>query len=288
MSMIVEHDGILEGPFRHPVNPTQDVAGSIHNDATAQELGFRGGTIAGSIHMEQFPPLLLHAFGERWFERGSLSLYFLHATTHREPVRCLARRPEEGESDPQVEVWMEAEDGTRVCEGTAAVGSPAEPTALRRRLEQLRAPGELRMLAGLTPGTTTKPMAARVSADEQRERVERVTEPLDRYSDERAPVATAAAAVQALRRPEAGLDAMREVRAVGLFGAIELAYRSGPIRVERDYEATGRVLAVGETPKTEYLWYESTLSEPDSDDPIAQMLMMLRFMKGSSPLWRAA
>jgi len=28
--------------------------GSIHDDATAAKLGFRGGTVAGSIHMDQY------------------------------------------------------------------------------------------------------------------------------------------------------------------------------------------------------------------------------------------
>jgi hypothetical protein len=283
--MIVESEGILEGPFRRPINPTQDVDGSIHNDATAQELGFRGGTIAASIHMEQFPPVLLRALGERWLERGSLSLYFLHATTHREPVRCLARLPDPDESDPQVEVWMETEEGTRVCEGTASAGAPGEPSALRHRLARLRAPGETRILANLKPGAAMHERPARVSREEQRARVERITEPLDCYVDERGAVATATAAVQALRRAEAGLEGLRDARAVGLFGAIELEQLAGPVRVEHDYVASGEVLAVGETPKTEYFWYESALAEPDSGERVARMIMMLRFMKGSSPLW---
>ena len=57
---------------------------------------------------------------------------------------------------------------------------------------------------------------------------------------------------------------------------------------ERDYVASGSVLAVGETPKTEYFWYESRLDEPDGGPCVAQMVMMLRFMKGSSPLWSGA
>ena len=55
---IVERDGVLVGPLREPRNLAANVAGSIHDDSQAQKLGFRGGTVAGSIHMEQFPPLL--------------------------------------------------------------------------------------------------------------------------------------------------------------------------------------------------------------------------------------
>src|SRR5512134_3595462 len=85
--------GLLVGPLRRSVNNASAVAGSIHDDATATRLGFRGGTVAGSIHMELFPPLLLRAFGARWFERGTLSLYFVNATTDREEVRAFAREP---------------------------------------------------------------------------------------------------------------------------------------------------------------------------------------------------
>jgi hypothetical protein len=56
-----------------------------------------------------------------------------------------------------------------------------------------------------------------------------------------------------------------------------------PVFSDRDYEVSGRVLAIGQTPKTEYLWYETTMREGAKD--VASMLMMLRFMKASSPLW---
>ena len=44
------------------MNNARHVPGSLHDDATATRLGFRGGTVAGSIHLELFPPLLLKAF----------------------------------------------------------------------------------------------------------------------------------------------------------------------------------------------------------------------------------
>ena len=44
-----EQDGVLSGPVRSPKNSASHLgAGSIHDDATAQKLGFRGGTVAGS------------------------------------------------------------------------------------------------------------------------------------------------------------------------------------------------------------------------------------------------
>ena len=38
----------LKGEFRTPRNLHQGAGGSIHNDATASKLGFKGGTVPGS------------------------------------------------------------------------------------------------------------------------------------------------------------------------------------------------------------------------------------------------
>src|SRR5438552_15305624 len=90
---IIERDGVLIGPYRRPRNLSINVRGSIHDDATAQKLGFRGGTVAGSIHMEQFPPVLVRSFGQRWFETGSLSSYFRKDTTDGVAVRAFSMSP---------------------------------------------------------------------------------------------------------------------------------------------------------------------------------------------------
>ena len=92
---IETRDGMLVGALRHSVNQAQGIRDSIHNDAVASKLGFRGGTVAGSIHLELFPPLLLEAFGDRWFERGTLSINFRNPTTDREAVRASIAQPQE-------------------------------------------------------------------------------------------------------------------------------------------------------------------------------------------------
>ena len=51
-------------------------------------------------------------------------------------------------------------------------------------------------------------------------------------------------------------------------------------------EQRGRVLAVSDTPKTEFFWYEAILRDEANRKDIASMLMMLRFMKASSKLWQ--
>jgi hypothetical protein len=79
-------EGIV-GKLRHARNWSADAGrGSLHDDATAAKLGFRGGTVAGNIHMDQYAAALVDAFGPVWYERGALSLYFVNATTDREAV----------------------------------------------------------------------------------------------------------------------------------------------------------------------------------------------------------
>jgi hypothetical protein len=46
------------------------------------------------------------------------------------------------------------------------------------------------------------------------------------------------------------------------------------------------VLAVGQTPKTEYVWFETLMREAGGTADVASMIMMLRFMKASSRHWR--
>lgn len=286
-------DGILSGPLRSSVNRSRDAKGSIHDDATATRLGFRGGTVAGVIHMELFPPLLLHVFGQRWFERGTLSTYFTTATTDREPVRAFLRMPPPPHNGVQVDAWIDREDGARVAEGTASAGDCREPTYLQRKLEARRDPGELRMLKGVQPGDSLPEVAVSASSETQRKRLDTITERLDWYdgaSPWGASITTPAMLNQMLySKPIEHLRAQLG-GAVGLFGAIELRHLAGPVFVDRPYRVRGSVLSVGQSPKTEYMWYETTMRD-ERDTNVAGLMMLLRFMKASSshyPELRAA
>ena len=277
-------DGVISGPLRSSVNNAIAVKGSIHDDATASKLGFRGGTVAGSIHMELFPPLLVEAFGNRWFETGSLSLYFVNATTDREPVRAFLRQPA-GAADAQVDAWVLRDDGMRVAEGTAAVGDPGEQTALLRKpLDRFEA-GELRILHAVDAGREFAPVKARITPEQQAIRMPIITEPMDWYSGNSpwgGAIATPATMVQLLYAKSVETLRGSLGPAVGLFGAIELRNINGPVLVDEEYTVTGHVVAVGQSPKTEYMWFE-TGADDASGKRVAEMRMLLRFMKASSP-----
>ena len=74
---------------------------------------------------------------------------------------------------------------------------------------------------------------------------------------------------------------------MGLFGAIELRNVNASVLVEHPYRVSGSIVALGQSPKTEYMWFETALNEA-AGKRIAEMRMLLRFMKASSPLYKDA
>ncbi|MGH2587405.1 MAG: hypothetical protein ACRDJE_21020 [Dehalococcoidia bacterium] len=286
---ITVRDGVIAGPIRQSVNASHDAKGSIHDDATATSLGFRGGTVAGSIHLNLFPPLLLKAFGPRWFERGTLSMYFLNATTDREPVRAFLKEPPGGAADIQVDAWVEREDGMRVAEGSASAGEPAQPTALQRRPLDRFEVGELRILQDVKPGDPLGEVGVIMSPEGQQRILANITERLPWYDGESpwggAIVPPNGMVVMLYQQSVATLRG-KLGSAVGLFGAIELRAINGPVHVDVPYTVTGSVLAVGQSPKSEYMWFETGLDDHDGAR-VAEMRMMLRWMKASSPLYQS-
>ncbi len=281
----IERDGdVFTGPWRRPVNISADAKGSIHDDATAQGLGLRGGTVAGSIHMEQYPPLLIEAFGPDWLRRGGISLYFRHATTDGEPVRAHVRR----DGATRASLRMETEAGVTVNEGTASLG-PDPDSALARRLREVRPATDLRILAKARVGATVEGVPSRDLSARLDRHLATITERIAPYDDPSVyggRVLPPNLAIDALRAVEPALVPV-EGPFVGLYGAIELRMLAGPLLAGRAYVARGRVLALEESPKTEGVWYESTLTDGSTDEDVATMIMFSRLMKASSPLWAA-
>jgi len=286
---IEEQDGLYIGRWRRPVNPGLQAEGSIHEAASAERLGFRGGLVAGSIHSELFPPLLLKAFGQRWFEHGNLSLYFVEPTLDREEVRAIVAVPPAGASDVQVQVWAERPNGNRICEGTAAVGESREPSALLARDLGRFPPGELRILADASVADPFPEVEVSVTQEEMDRRLEVTTDPLPWYRGDSpwgGAVATTANLVTAMMQPcYAYLQGRRDAGVIGLFGAIELRNINGPVLVGKPYRAGGHLINLGQTPKTEYLWFEAYMDD-QAVRRTAEMRMMLRFMKASSPAYQ--
>ena len=272
----------ITGEFRRPKNTASAAKGSIHDDATASKLGFRGGTVAGSLHMDQFVPLLLDTFGEGWHDRGNLSLYFRQATVDMEAVRCLVQRPP---GAAQARLRMENEAGDLINEGTASASGPDLKSELSGRSsgQTPAAAGALRLLKACKVGDETKDVPLRATSDQLKKRLETIPEHIAAYDGE-APILPPSISVQLYREIEKSLwDRILPV--VGLFGAIELQTLKGPLRADTDYLGRAKILALSESPKTENIWYQVWASDPKTGEDVGWMIMYLRFLKASSPLW---
>src|SRR5882762_922823 len=133
---ISERDNALLGPWRRPRQmlnaQVHDSHASIHDDATAQKLGFQGGTIEGPTHFSQFAPLCERLWGRSWFETGCISAHYRNPSFEGEEVQAVVAKPALGQT--QCMIQMVKRDGTEVLRGTASVGDAGLSTALDQRL----------------------------------------------------------------------------------------------------------------------------------------------------------
>jgi hypothetical protein len=261
----------LEGAWVRPRNRWQGADNSIHTDAVAKKIGMRGGTIPGTVHLSHFAPLMTQMFGERWLSQGQVSMFYTFATLDGEEVRAVIERPvgPSGDGpleDRQLKAWIETPEGKVVAKGTVACGTPAAPGYVRG-LALVEAPrDEIRILAAMTPGLVT------VEKDDFR-------------------VKDGADADGILRDPQEVYRALQPYSpgvtvtdAVGFFGATEIVWRNGPVRTGVPYRKTARVVSVGASPKTEFAWFDTELTD-EHGELVAEMRHMTRWMKVSSPKW---
>jgi hypothetical protein len=286
---IAADDTYIYGTWQRPPNATADEEeDTVHDDAMAQTLGFSGGLVSGSILNELFPPLLLKTFGERWFNQGSVSVYFPSPITDREEVRAVIGASPRGLTDVQVAAWIETPDGRKVAEGTVAVGAPDAPSALRARKLDRYAPGELRILAGVRAGDELPPVSAvlgREQVDKRKRGLRSILDCLDREWPWGADMATVGTMGGPLSEPIRPYRAGTLSEIVMVVGAVELRNVNGPVIIDRSYQAGGVVVYVGTSPKTEYVWFDTYLEEEDGSR-VAEMRTLYRYMKATSPLYQ--
>ena len=274
-----EISAVLKGEFRHPRNLHQGADGSIHNDATASKLGFKGGTVPGSVHMDQFVPMILGTFGDAWFERGDISTYFTQATVDNEAVRA-----ELASGKGRARLTMFNEPGAVILEGTASLAAPdAESELLKRMAMQEPAQaGRLRILSEIRVGDENRDLIVQVPIESLKRTLENITETVPAYAEDNVLPPSQVVHLAHLTRTSA---MAKQKRAVGLFGALQVQHLRGPLRAGVDYRARTRILKLTESPRTENVWYDVTFQEASGGDDVGSMLYCLRFMKASSPLW---
>ena len=269
---------------------------SIHDPEEAKRLGFRGSAVGGSIHLDMFAPLLLEAYGPDWFRRGALSLYFLNVVVSGEQVEAMAEAPRAPGAQIRLAARRADDHGFRVCEGTGSLGDHRGSDLANRDL-RLCDEGRLRLMKGVWPGKAIGSEIVVPSAAEQQEQLAKgsLNTPLDWYaapSPWGGPIASIGTTAAMMFRLVVG-DGTRTHydrispaigAAAGMFGAFEIAFEDGPVFLDRPYSVSGRVVGVGESPKTEYVWWDAEARD-ETGRLVVRMRHLLRFIKSSSPLY---
>ena len=298
---VIEDEGAyLLGPWRAPAqmlaSQVYDDHASIHDDATARKMGFKGGTIEGPTHFSQFAPLGERLWGEDWFRSGCVSAHFRNVVFAGEEVQARVTKP--AVSAREAEIAMFKRDGVEVLRGTISVAGAKGATALDKRLaEGLPALADPVILADVKVGMTSARQRVRMDFDQNmgalypftlREKLAVITEPSPLYdlvAAREGPFGRAIIPIEMLsvlfqytskedRFPARG-------PAVGLFADQEIRVVDGPLFVGEDYEVEREVVALSASRRTESLWVRTRVMRPGSDAVVATMLLNLASLKES-------
>jgi hypothetical protein len=291
---ITENDGVLSGPLRSPKQmlavQAYDGHASIHDDATAQKLGFKGGTIEGPTHFSQFAPLGHAVWGARWLSNGCISAHYRAPLFEGEEVRAFLAKPK-GQSS-QADIWMLRTDGVEILRGTASVGPGFSPSALDTRLGTLAPLADPVILADVKVGMRARRSPVIMKADQHMgalypfslaEKLAKITEPSAFYTRidndwGRAIVPLEMISVLMQYSARENTFATRGP-AVGLFADQEIRLLDGPVFVGENYEVEREIVFLSGSRRTESMWVRSTLYIPGTDRKVAVMLLNLATMK---------
>jgi hypothetical protein len=291
----------LIGPFRAPKQmlAEQEYSGhtSIHDDDTAEKLGFRAGPIEGPTHFSQFVPLLHQLWGQQWFETGCISSHYQNMVVEGEEVRAHVSVPRNGET--QVAIRAEKKDGTPVLAGTASIGSDHDPTELEARMARLRPFDQLVILRDLQVGQKGAAEERVIMEYDQHlgamypftlnEKLAVITEdsPWHRAEGDASPwgrpiIPLEMVCVLCSYSNRLSGWHVREPH-IGLFADLEIGMLKGPLFVGQEYVLDREVVALGESRRTEGYWVKTLICDCDTKEALAYTLLHTAVMKDSFP-----
>jgi hypothetical protein len=292
---IAESDHSLCGPWRCPKQmlhaQTYDSHASIHDDVTAQKLGFKAGTIEGPTHFSQFEPLAEKIWGTDWFETGCISAHFRNAVFEGEEVQAIFDTPRVNERTASIR--MTKRDGTEVLRGTASVGGDGTETALYQRLRELKPLADPVLLRDIKVGMKTPRQTVRMDFDQRmgdlypfslREKLKAITEPSQYYSGKNNPWGLPIIPFEMLAvlfRYRASKDRL-PIRGpvVGLYADQEIRLLGGPLFVGDEYITEREIVALSGSRRTESVWTHTRVFGRDGK-MVATMLLNVANIKES-------
>jgi hypothetical protein len=287
----------LTGPFRSPAQmlAAQEYGGhaSIHDSGTADQLGLAGAPIEAPTHLSQFDPLAALVWGQAWFEHGCISGHFTTMVVEGEEVQASLTV---GEANSGRITAVKA-DGATVMSGTASIGPDHAESELDMRRARQRLPSELFIIDQLEVGMRRE--SGEVAVDHATgngplypfsldEKLARITEPHPWYTADGGPRSPWERAVLPMEMisvlaHKVGVGWPLRSPALGLFLDLEVRLLNGPVFVGQPYTVETEIVGLGESRRTESYWTRTTLTDSESDTPVAVVLLHSGMFKESYP-----
>ncbi len=291
---ITEQEGVLSGPYRRPKQmlavQAYDGHASIHDDATAQKLGFKGGTIEGPTHFSQFAPLGYAVWGVQFLISGCISAHYRAPAFEGEEVKAFLRAP--GAASRQAEIWMLRSDGVEILRGTASVGPEFAVSALDARLATLSPLADPVILADVKVGMRAPRAPVTMAMDQHMgalypfslaQKLAKITEPSPLYNgadnDWGRPIVPLEMISVLMQYSSRANSFKTRGPAVGLFADQEIRLLDGPVFVDEPYEIEREIVSLSGSRRTESMWMRSTLFAAGTARQVASMLLNLATMK---------
>ena len=293
-TVITEQEGVLSGPYRSPKQmlavQAYDGHASIHDDATAQKLGFKGGTIEGPTHFSQFAPLGFAVWGREFLTAGCISAHYRAPAFEGEEVKAFLRTP--GGASRQADIWMLRADGVEILRGTASVGPDFPVSALDARLATLAPLADPVILADVKVGMRAPRTPVRMAMDQHMgalypfslaQKLSGITEPSSLYSgadnDWGRPIVPLEMISVLMQYSSRANTFKTRGPAVGLFADQEIRLLDGPVFVDEPYEIERVIVSLSGSRRTESMWVRATLFAVGTTRRVATMLLNLATMK---------
>lgn len=285
----------IVGPSRRPAQMLQEQEygghASLHDDATADKLGFRGAPIEGPTHFSLFPPLLHRIWGQQWFERGTISAHYQNMVIEGEETRAFVEYPGDG---PIARAWAQKADGTPVLEASCHLDDA--PTLLETRIAAMRQPGPLVILQDMHVGMKgAAEERARMDPDQHmgnlypfslNQKLAKITETSPWYTDDKASPwgrrIVPLEMVSVLAQYTSG-QARWPVKgpAIGLFADQQIRMIDGPLFVGEDYVLRREIIFLSESKRVESYWARTQIFDTTGKHLKAEMLLNSATLKHS-------
>jgi hypothetical protein len=289
--------GPLRGPRQMLAEQTYEGHKSIHDDATAGDLGLNAGPIEGPTHFSQFDPLLFRLFGQRWFESGCISAHYQNMVVEGEEVRAFVQPPAPG--DTLARIWAEKRDGTPVLAGTASVGDiPDSEHEIPQRIARLRPVTALVINRDLRVGQRgAEPETVSMDFDQHMgnyypftlaDKLEVITEPSPWYTRDGGAASPWGRAIIPIEMISVLLgssmdraDLRGRGPAVGLFADQQIRLIDGPLLVGQAYDLEREIVALSESKRTESVWARTRVFVSGTRTLAAEMILNHAILKAS-------